>query len=231
MRFKNYIKEETDPIKVVETIQKNCKSYLNLLKNKQPFLRGLGGKFYDFTKKKTRIDRKSKGTSEELYPLINKWLEENGHVRRDRAVMVNSLFENIFRNFAHTFRNIHYMFPIGKFSYTWIKSKDFNLIDDKTGWFPESLYPTLDPVKAREVADELGFTMPDPVDLDDWITTNKGIDTAWMKGYEIWFSSNSYYVMSVAWEKTPEILRSLKLYKEHPTNATQIVKGKTLTFK
>lgn len=229
MRLQKYITENADPEEVADIIKNECKYYLFLLKNKQPFLRGLGGSFFDFKRKKTRTNRTPKGTPEKLYPLINDWLEKNGHVRRDNAVMGNSLVGNILGNFAHTLRNVHFMFPRGKFNYTWIRAKDFNIEDKKTGWYPESLYPTLDP--DRKIAGEWVFSLADTIDFDDWVVSNKNIDTAWLKGYEIWFSASKYYVMSFSWEKTPTVLRKLKLYKENPNNTSQIMKGKILTFK
>lgn len=66
-------------------------------------------------------------TSIELFKLVNDWLSEHKLLRRDNSLIVTH-FENNAALFSNT-ETIYYIFPIGKFNYTYCKSLDFNIIE------------------------------------------------------------------------------------------------------
>lgn len=182
-RFINYINEdEIDIHEINSLIQKDCKYYLNIIKNKYVFNRGM---FVEkFGKRKVRQDRIPQGTAESTFKIFNKWLESNGHTRRDKAVIArNEANDN-----ANDFGPLYYIFPIGKFKYTWIKAKDVNIADGKTGWGGSK---SLD-LFFEDSFDETRYI------FENYFTTNKGIEEAWKNQYEIWFDCKEYHFFSKA---------------------------------
>ena len=70
----------------------NCKPYFNLLKNREPLFRSINTNLKDneIMLKKVRQDRRPLGTNSKVFKEINKWLEKNKHIRRDKSVIATS---------------------------------------------------------------------------------------------------------------------------------------------
>ena len=203
-RLEEYIINESKKVEIVlqqlnpsiqEILNKECKKYIKLLKqhNLKPFYRGIyehvnKGESY---RKKVRQDRKPSGTPDNEFEMFNRWLSKNKHTRRDKSVSVTSSLWN-----AETFGNGYYFFPIGKFNYTWIKAKDLNLDDERTGWEWSFMNYIFD--YEEDYSTEVGKNLVRKVKkvFPTYFTTNKGIEIAWKNSYEIWFDCKSYYVVN-----------------------------------
>jgi hypothetical protein len=183
MRFENFVKESKvenieEILEIKEKIEKECKFYLKLLKGKEPLVRGVN--FRSFFKmevsglKYIRKDRTPKGTKDDYFEMINKWLKSKGHVPRD-----NCLFSTSKKDLASFHGLISYVYPVGKFDYSWINAKDFNIKDGK--------WPGINELFSLYSKDEALNI------LEKRITTNKGFDEAYNSGFEIWFGCKKYY--------------------------------------
>ena len=196
MRFKNYINENIDhflndmPIKTQELLKKNCKKYLKLMKNTGPFYRGMfrNLKQGQIITRQVRKDRLPMGMTEKLFKRFNIWLSKNGHMRRDKSVCVISD-----ESAAKEFGIPSYFFPIGNFSYTWIKAKDVNLDDYSTNWIQSNIDYFFD----YDSDYELEMNDEDKKAFPKYFTTNKGIEIAYKNEYEIWFNCKEYYLVGV----------------------------------
>jgi len=195
-RFDNYVNENighylddmTDDIR--KLIEKDCKKYLKLVKNTGPFYRAIWNKlrYGEILKKKVRQDRQPKGTSNINFKRLNKWLEKNGHMRRDKSVSVTSSEKN-----ASEFGIPSDFYPIGNFSYSWIKAQDLNLDDESTGWVQSNIDYFFD----SDSEFELEMDDEDRKNFPKWFTTNKGIEIAHRNKYEVWFNCKEYYLTGV----------------------------------
>ncbi len=188
MRLKSYMNEtvlfEDHINNIKELIQKDCKSYLSVTRNgKYKFYRGMDLKHYDHRRsageKFVRQDREPRGMNSNEAENLNKWLEENGHIRRDKAVFATSSIKHTknFRNFGEPY----VIYPIGNFDYTYIKHIDIN---DYSGKFNSEI---------EAIRNASAFL--DDYDLSGIFVTNKNIATAFNKKYEIWFNCKSYYYL------------------------------------
>jgi len=211
MEIRDYL---TEIVNANEKIERDCKPYLKLLKGREPLYRGMkvGIGIDEIGKKKVRKGRKARGMSDEkLNAAINKWLKSEGHVRRDRCVITSPSVHQVKRlSSMLEFSNVYYVFPIGNLKYTWIESKDFN--ETKGRWDPEYLFllqkdkymkkvsmymkPDYwkDEIPRIESKLEIATGTKDPKKgLAKFFTSNNGFDTAYQKGYEIWFGCKEYY--------------------------------------
>lgn len=202
---------------IFNDIKKKCKPYLRLIKGREPLYRGIhditGSKatFYDeedvlvnktdvglgYGIKKVRQDRIAKGTRKTDFKLVNKWMEGNGHVRRDKAVSVTSSLLA-----AKFFGSNSWIFPIGNFNYSWVKSPDFNHTNKAVGYFTADWEcdTDLDATIWEFLQAYYNGTLDSrtkQADLEYFVTTNKGFDEAYKKGYEIWISCKEYYYILV----------------------------------
>ena len=144
MKLYNYLNEiETPREEVRKLLFKDCKPYLDLLniktkedllKNSLNFYRSDNRfKFDNLIIKLDVKERKPIATLPEYFPIINKWLEKNKHISRNKSVSVSADFKYIQKFFG----NPAIFFPIGKFNYTFIKASDFNTYlekEKKGGW-------------------------------------------------------------------------------------------------
>ena len=202
MRLHRYINEQTnieaydfkdDLISAVKLINDNCAYYLTLLKARTPLYRGMEkAKIDDLQvgKKKVRQNRKPLATGKKVFVKFNKWLRENKHVRRDKAVIATSD-----KGHVGLFGNPYFIFPIGKFDYTWIKAKDVN-VSDKTGWKDMYVEDFFDPYYEEE-RKKGKYGVLTEKEFSSYFTTNKDFDIAYNKGYEIWFSCKEYYFTNI----------------------------------
>jgi hypothetical protein len=188
-------------------IKKKCKPYLSLLKGKEPLFRGLHdisdskATFNDeedvlvnktdvglgYGIKKVRKNRTPKGTNKKDFLLVNKWLDSHGHARRDQSISVTA--DKIQADY---FGANSWVFPIGKFDYSWVKSPDFNHSCNTTGYVPGDVFHYLRKFYAGTLDTE-----SKQGNLDFFITTNKGFEEAYKKDYEIWIDCKEYYYVLV----------------------------------
>jgi len=201
MKFYDYLNERnniTDIKKINMLIQRNCKQYLNTIKGlPAPFARAADEHLY-FDQKIVRKDREPKGTDPEIFKKFNMWLQKNGHNRRDKSFSainpkyINNLFGG----------NEYYVFPIGRFNYTWIDAYDINMEDEKTGW---SMW-TLD----VEFGDKDSIIIDLKKPFKDYFHTDKGIKTAYKKGYETWINCKYYYRINMfyyEWDSKDQVIK------------------------
>jgi hypothetical protein len=161
-------------------IMKNCKHYLGLLRGKDPLVRGMKiyvgeGGLGVLWKRSVRQDRRSRMSGPKGRVVINKFLEEYGHVRRDKSVIASSKGRVEFKPWYR-------IYPIGRFDYSWVRSRDFNF--DEGSWPGDSL--------AWMEQDELFKVLIDQDGMGN-IVTNKRFGVAYDKKYEIWMDCKEYY--------------------------------------
>jgi len=222
MRLQQYIIDESrsveiDNYELTKMIHKDCKPYLSLLGNKKPLYRGMREDI-DTGVKVVRQDRNSLGMLQSQADQLNKWLKKNGHVPRNKAVFVTSNKEDV-----DLFGNPFYFFPIGKFNYTFVKSKDANMEDVRTGWSDdllEIMFPTSVGQHFFNIPDFIKYNYKPSDDCYDlgadvirkgdlkgkmscienaiknYFVTNKNFNEAYKKGYEIWFDCKKYYFVN-----------------------------------
>lgn len=181
MRLHNYITESDEDAleKFNSVIQRSCKPYLKLVKGKDPLYRTMKrGSFKG--KQQVRKDRKPRGTSQALADNINKWLEKNGHNRRDQSLITTPNY-----NYARLLFSapVFMVFPIGRFSYSWVPSKDWNSSDSE--WSVGSFRNYL---LAPDMLDD---------EYSSAIKTDKGFNDAYYNDYEIWFNCKEYYYIEI----------------------------------
>ena len=188
MELYRYILDEASEGKLVATnnkdairlIMKNCKHYLGLLRGRDPLVRGMKiyvgeGGLGVLWKRSVRQDRRSRMSGPKRREVINKFLEEFGHVRRDRAVIASSKGRVEFKPWYR-------IYPIGRFDYSWVRSRDWN--------FDEGQWPGVD--LAWMEPDVLLRVLKDQDGIGN-IVTNKRFGVAYDKKYEIWMGCKDYY--------------------------------------
>lgn len=189
MKLKQYINEAPPATEIFldiedisDAISRECKPYLKLIKGKDPLYRGMSKSNRELILKHTRKDRMPRGMSQSSADRLNSWLEKNGHCRRDESVLATPVKKHT-KVFGHSYM----IFPIGKFKYTFIKAKDFNMDDKKTGWY--------------KYADLMFFNNPGeeddmlPMPFPKYFVSNKGWDEMYNKGYEVWIECDKYYAV------------------------------------
>ena len=177
-------------------IKKDCKYYLNLTKNTGPFNRATheNSQPDEIIKKKTRQDRIPIGMGSDVFDGFNKWLQKNGHVRRDKAASASNSGPSLSK-----FGNVYYFFPIGKFNYTWVKTKDINIDDRKAGWRQNEVdlfFFNQETEYKHQIPTNKKFIELSIKKFPTWFTTNKGIEIAYKNKYEIWFDCKKYYLVN-----------------------------------
>ena len=172
-----------------DNIHKYCKPYLNMIKGKEePLMRGMtikGDNFIDV--KKVRKNRKAQGMLDNEVEVLNKWLEENGHNKRNVSVMCkNPKDPSKLELFGD---NVCYIFPIGKMSYTYIRADDINIDDRRLGWKPEAIKDHLIDGEENLRYLSLGF--------EEYFVTDRSIDDAYYNNYEIWINCDKYFYVDL----------------------------------
>jgi hypothetical protein len=198
MRLKQYITEQINIDTLNDNIHKKCGYYLNLIKGLNPLYRGMDDKpDIGMTVKHTR-PRKPLAMGLESANVFNKWLRDNGHVPRDIATFLTSN-----EKMVDTFGKPYYIFPIGKFDYTYVKSRDINYShgnkwDDE--WVDDyyNAISTGDTTKIKEI--ERLFNKS--------IVTNRNFREAYKKKYEIWIYADYYYCITTKymWDKDNQVI-------------------------
>ena len=211
MRLNKYINEkmsEKDEAlrdegmkEVAAAIKKNCKPYLSLLGNKEPLRRGIARvkstlKYKDQNLMRTygltnvRQDREGLSNrsnttinGKKFFDVLNDWLRQNGHADRSKSISCTSSYET-----ASDFGSPYFVFPTGKFDYTFIRSPDFNV--DSIYWAADVMETYL----KYWMNDNLGeFEAMNEFDPNRAFVTNKRFNEAYKEESEIWFQAKSYY--------------------------------------
>jgi len=203
MRLRNYITEEWQMQKksskelsieqmnlelFIKDIKGKCKPYLNLLGGREPLTRGMRiVSPTDFGIKAVRKDRKSLiGMSSTEVKKINQYLEYIGAARRDRSVIASSTVSN---SKAMMFGDLYWIFPIGRFDYTFVFSSDFNWSGPGHSMDDFRKYIKYEYWKDPDV--------PEVYKPENSFMTNAGFDNAYDKEFEIWFECDKYYYMAL----------------------------------
>ena len=166
MRLLHFLNEDINQL--ISFIERDCKYYLSLLKNKTPFYRGMIVN-NDYGKKQVRDDRKPRGMKQEVANNLNDWLKKNGHTTRNNSVISTS---NIYDAINFGNGNVYFIYPIGRFNYSYVRSTDINN-NDNSGYKK--------------------YYIEEYKKLKDFIITNHNINEAYNKKYEIWFDCKEYY--------------------------------------
>ena len=224
MRLQHYIKEYKEEViddlefdEISTILKQECSQYLNETK---------GNWFYrhitlnkvdlnDLGYRGIRKNRRPLGMPIDTFKCFNKWLEKNGHVRRDQSISATS-------DINHQLmvkRNAFIIFLQDGYDYTWAKTTDINDSYPKTGWYGRIVDDMCiinkglnkktnfhGPLNIRKKIMKSGV---DNKSLEKeimkastkWLkekfpkffTTNKGMKTAYKNKYEIWFKSKGYY--------------------------------------
>ena len=185
MSIKDFLNEGISSIdgNVNDFIKQHCKQYLKLIKGKTPLYRGMNRFNMSIGIKDVRQNRMPRGMSIVSFKEFNKWLKKNKHITRDKSVIATSNKGNV-KQFGYSY----YIFPMGKFNYTWVLSKDINLNDKKTGWHANAVEDYQEKPKTFDTDHETKLSRP----FEQYFQTNHGFDIAYKKGYEIWFDCKKY---------------------------------------
>ncbi len=166
---------------------------------KKPFERGVDGGRLDgqLGIKTVRQDRNARGNASGTAEDFNNWLGSNGHTRRDKAA---SIISEASSNFGRVF----YVFPIGKFDYTFINHCiDLNISRGK--WTPvvlEIAFGSPDRILMRYLNSKWEEKIKsewNPEDATNYLkkntVTNKNIKKAYDNKWEVWINPKKYYLV------------------------------------
>lgn len=210
MKFLKYLNEETNEEYYqgwLKNLKEDCQPYLNDIKKfgmKWPFWRGMNvSKHYPGTRN-IRKDRFPKGMSEDKAEFLNNWLEEHGHLRRDKSVMATS-------SAKHTgkFGETCMIFPIGDYKFTYVKMDDINYYNHKDIYgaietayllsdYNKSFFKTIKTDKNKIKNSMINIYGEDVVKnmnkiMNDNFVSNKNLKEAYDEKWEIWFGGSQYY--------------------------------------
>lgn len=194
--------------KINTKLRKECAKYFGMLGGRPPLVRGM------FNKNSSGIavvrkDRKS-SMNQKVADYLNDWLESHGHMRRDQSIMCSSSMEH-----ADIFGRPSYIFPIGAFrGYTWVEAKDVNMEYSQTGWDTytiEAWYARDSGMQKNAMQtkqdDRIMAQLKKP--FAEYFHTNKGLNIAYGKEYEIWIDCDKYYYYDIEkynWDKAKGLL-------------------------
>lgn len=219
MRLERYLNEETSE-EIVQLIKKNCKKFLK--ESKGNYVYRAVDVPDDFLLNNVRLARMPKGTSLAVFDGLNDELKKHKHTRRDKSVYFCSGNKESLQMWD---KLLHYVFPIGNYSYSWCPSYDFNENNFSKGWDSGKLMNAIyykDTKKNLSTGDVIDYDIKtyriynekEAEDTISWhmksIVTNKKLDHALKNGYEIWFKGKQYYTLAIDYvEKNPQILKQL----------------------
>jgi len=204
--------EDDEPL-MEEKILTNCGPYLNLLKElsrngiKKPLLRGSATPYDSLTKLAVK-ERPSPINTELIdHEISNQWFKDNfGIEARSKTVFVTTN-----RGLASRYGEIHYIFPIGKFSI--INSEKYADLFLKFGWMskvkifrsiygtPEE-YPNIETYEeAKKFLDSLKEKDPEKYEkiihtiLSNGEYKKNNFKEAFRNGNEIMLKCKSFYII------------------------------------
>ncbi len=214
MRLKGYLHLHEGAIKtgieieeLASLIKKECKPYLNIVKKlPYPFIRYMRTRkesdpfqTYGTGLMSVRQDREPKMTPKKMVVLINNWLEARGGARRDKSVIATS---NRNSSLYRTFGSPHWIFPVGKFKYSFVTAGDWNL--PESGWWePRDFYDYL-----------TGKSFKDSEDFEPFFYHNTHAEKAHQNMWEIWFQCKKYYFIGTNIQGTPKFVRKMNMIWE-----------------
>ena len=159
MRLYNFLTEDSNKTELdaehihyaYTTLMAACKSYITSsdFNSNAPLYRGthlpIDNKLYilkhGITQLWTRKNRQPQGTSIEFFDIVNDWLVKNKFCDRKNSVFCSA---NKYHAQSFSDNNKLYVFlPVGNYKYTYVKGKDFNLINTRDKWHPTALMWTL----------------------------------------------------------------------------------------
>jgi hypothetical protein len=109
---------------------------------------------------------------------LNDYLVKHGHCKRD-----SSIFGTSEPTYASYFGKMFYLLPIGDFKYTFCKASDFNFYWTYDKDFRDSAHDIINGVVTHKL-------------LKNFFVSNKDIDVAHERGYEIWFDCKECYLVN-----------------------------------
>ena len=136
--------------------------------------------------KEVRKNRKPRGMDKLTFKKFNTWLLKNGHNKRDESFSVG----NPTKVNMSIFGPLYYVFPIGKFSYSWAETQDINKYDTRTGWGSLTVDSFFDPI-----VDDYHSELEKP--FEEYFYTDTGIKKAYDNGYELWINCKKYYYFKI----------------------------------
>ncbi len=195
-------------------ILNDCKPYLRLMKKSgmdEPLFRGIdrqGGIMdNEIHMYSVRKNRRPKGMNISRYKKFNEWLERNGHVRRDKAVITTPL-----KSLAQEHAVARHIWPMGKFRYTFILgATDINVPTEITLKHHEKVsdyHPNM-----IETIEAMGSRMMTDLDKKylEWLEKNtysNNFRLGVRSGSEIWIQCEEYYITSIAaWDGLKEFYK------------------------
>lgn len=212
MRLSQYINEGHEEFPfgedINESIHKNCKQYLKLIKGLNPLYRGMDAP-YDIGIKDVRKDRTPFGMNVDEALVLNHMLQKNGHARRDKSVMCTSDDDHL-----ELFGHPYLIFPLDRIKkYTWFDGPDVNM-EGHSGW-TDSTIPAwvASVVGPNDWTDWSGNNVDHVLDklekpVEKFFTTNKGFNRAHKHGYEMWIECDKYYYVDThlsKWDKNKQM--------------------------
>jgi hypothetical protein len=208
MKFENFINEKSldwAPLDWATHINRDCKKFMNEIKCKSFLWRGIslpdeGGI------KNTQKSRTAKGMldSDDMSEAFNDFLQKNGHIRRDKNVLIAT--GN--RNDAIGFGTPCIVFPIGNYKYSYLQTGDFNI---QYSYENDSQFRAIKTLAERLVDIPRGYLDKKNAHYDRFwempleklkkmvsklFISNKNLLKALDRGYEVWFNVRKYYYIS-----------------------------------
>jgi hypothetical protein len=192
MQFLQYLNEgrkvvakDNDISTMQRLIIQDCQPYLSLrgnkVKSKPLFRANIWRVIMDgmMGYKDVRQDRQPKGMNPKDFKIFNDLLIKAGHTDRSQSISVvgKSLGISIHGQ-------VYAIVPTGKFNYSFAPTRDLHF--EARDWEPDVLHQ----LEYMDKEDEIHLTKQ-----INKITTNKDLDKAMTKGYEIWMNPTGYYMM------------------------------------
>jgi len=198
MRLYHHINESFNPVtddktEALKLLKSDCSKYLKLIHGMEPFKRGMRqiGNEVFLNKKQTYDKRETRGDAFDYKSLlfINAWLKRNGHYPRNKNIIICSTSHR-----TSIFGNRYYIFPIRMEGYTFLRAEDFNI--DDTFWDISEIGYSIEDIMSGEEEETKAEKHLDTL-LNASFVSNKNIEEAHTKEYEIWFKCNEYYYIDV----------------------------------
>ena len=168
-------------------------------------------------KKEVRQDREPKGMPIHHAKALNQFLVANKHVDRSKAMLATSN-----EAIAAIFGKVYYVFPIGKFNYTWFNSKKESDVNfdylfkraleeyEKRGRILSILHNSKSGKNfSKDIKQQEEWRNKAENELKPYFITNKRINAALREGKEIWFDCKSYYYIYQDWISAADLKEKL----------------------
>jgi hypothetical protein len=240
MRLKGYlhlnegvIEQGFTIMEFAKFVKRDCKPYLSIVKKlPHPFLRAMRPPHMGLPKKvgpddvddflekykgteigsgiglmAVRQDRTPRLTPKKAFENTNDWLQSKGGARRDKSAIAISKMSVIHK----TFGDPHWIFPVGKFKYSFVMSQDFNITDGF--WDPREFFEWMDDYEDRWSHDPEVKEYWDEKDekFSAFFYHNTHAEKAFREEWEIWFQCPKYYFINIEHPHIPRLVKTLKM--------------------